>query len=146
MASYNKVILIGNLTRDPEIRYTPNGSAIGQVGLALSRKWKDNTGQWKTEATFVDVTFFGKSAETIGQYLKKGYPLLVEGRLKLDQWDDKQTGQKRSALKVVGENFQFLGGGEKGDRNQESAPAPAPKAAAPTETTPGPEDDDQVPF
>lgn len=143
MASYNKVILIGNLTRDPETRFLPNGTAVGQVGLALSRKWKDQQGQWKTEATFVDVSFFGKQAETIGQYLKKGSPLMVEGRLKLDQWEDKQSGQKRSALKVVGESFTFLGGGEKGERT-ESAPKAATESAPKAET---PADDDpSVPF
>src|SRR6188472_267193 len=109
MANFNKVILAGNLTRDPELRYTPKGMAIARVGLAINRSWRTETGEQKEEVTFVDIDAFGKQAETIGQYMKKGRPILVEGRLKLDQWDDKQTGQKRSRLGVVLESFQFLG-------------------------------------
>src|ERR1051326_2246501 len=108
MANFNKVILAGNLTRDPELRYTPKGTAIARIGMALNRTWKTETGETKEEVTFVDVDAFGRQAEVIAQYLKKGRPLLVEGRLKLDQWDDKQTGQKRSRLGVVLEGFQFL--------------------------------------
>ena len=112
MASFNKVILVGNLTRDPELRYTPSGTAIAKIGLAVNRTWKSgDTGESREEVTFVDVDAFGRQAETIGQYLKKGRPILVEGRLRLDQWDDKQTGQKRSRLGVVLENFQFLDAG-----------------------------------
>lgn len=110
MASYNKVILLGNLTRDPELRYTPKGTAVARLGLAVNRSYKSETGETKEEVTFLDVDAWGKQAELIGQYLRKGNPLFVEGRLRLDQWDDKQTGQKRSALKVVMENFQFIGG------------------------------------
>src|SRR5678816_4951609 len=87
MASFNKVILAGNLTRDPELRYTPKGTAVAKIGLAMNRQWKDETGQQKEEVTFVDVDAFGRQAEVISQYLKKGRPILVEGRLKLDQWD-----------------------------------------------------------
>src|SRR5277367_1770148 len=119
MANFNKVILAGNLTRDPELRYTPKGMAIAKFGLAINRTWKSETGESKEEVTFVDVDAFGRSAENIGQYFKKGRPILIEGRLKLDQWDDKQTGQKRSRLGIVLESFQFLdskggGGGEGG--------------------------------
>src|SRR5437762_8127078 len=105
MASFNKVILMGNLTRDPELRYTPKGTAIAKIGVAVNRTWRTETGEQKEEVTFVDVDAFGKQAETIGQYLKKGRPILIEGRLKLDQWEDKQTQQKKSKLGVVLESF-----------------------------------------
>jgi len=108
MPNYNKVILMGNLTRDPELRYTGSGTAIAKLGIAVNRYWRNQDGQQQEETTFVDVDAFGRQAETIGQYLKKGRPIMVEGRLKLDQWDDKQTGQKRSKLGIVLENFQFL--------------------------------------
>jgi single-strand DNA-binding protein len=150
MASFNKVILVGNLTRDPELRYTPKGTAVAKIGLAVNRNWRTETGEQKEEVTFVDVDAFGKQAETIAQYMRKGSPLLVEGRLRLDQWDDKQTGQKRSRLGVVLEGFQFLGGGQRSDAPG-GAPAPRPQrpaaAAAPEadgDAPPMPEDD--VPF
>ena len=114
MASYNKVLLLGNLTRDPEMRVTPKGTAVCQFGLAVNRQFKDESGQMREEVTFVDLESWGKQAETIAKYLTKGRPLFVEGRLKFDQWDDKATGQKRSKLKVVVENFQFIGGREPG--------------------------------
>ena len=150
MASYNKVILIGNLTRDPELRYTPKGMAIVKIGLAINRTWKNEAGETKEEVTFVDVDAFGRTAENIGQYFKKGRPILIEGRLKLDQWDDKQSGQKRSKLGVVLENFQFMdskvGGGEGGpsEAPRRSAPAAAKDSGGDSEAPP-PEDDD-VPF
>jgi single-strand DNA-binding protein len=156
MASYNKVILIGNLTRDPELRYTAKGTAIAKIGLAVNRRWRNEAGEWQEETTFVDVDAFGRQAETIGQYLKKGRPIMVEGRLKLDQWDDKATGQKRSRLGVVLENFQFLdggnrGGGEGGQDAPASAPAKSPGRVA--QAAPSPADDadalqseDDVPF
>jgi single-strand DNA-binding protein len=156
MASYNKVILIGNLTRDPELRYTAKGTAIAKIGLAVNRRWRNEAGEWQEETTFVDVDAFGRQAETIGQYLKKGRPIMVEGRLKLDQWDDKATGQKRSRLGVVLENFQFLdggnrGGGEGGQDAPASAPAKSPGRVA--QAAPPPADDadalpseDDVPF
>ncbi|MDP7290644.1 MAG: single-stranded DNA-binding protein, partial [Verrucomicrobiota bacterium] len=111
MASFNKVILMGNLTRDPELRYTSGGTAIAKLGLAVNRVWRDTEGQQKEETTFVDVDAFGKQAETLGQYMQKGRPILIEGRLKLDQWEDKNTGQNRSRLGVVLERFTFIGGG-----------------------------------
>lgn len=113
MASFNKVILCGNLTRDPEMRYTPKGTGIAKFGLAVNRKWTGEDGEKKEEVTFLDVAFFGKMAETIGQYLKKGAPLLVEGRLEQETWDDKETGKPRSKIVVVGESFQFLNAGKK---------------------------------
>lgn len=124
MANFNKVILAGNLTRDPELRYTPKGTAIAKFGLAINRNWTGEDGQKREEVTFVDVDCFGKQAEVISQYLRKGRPVLVEGRLKLDQWDDKQTGQKRSRLGVVLESFSFLDGG-----NREAGGAPAASSA-----------------
>ena len=140
MASFNKVILLGNLTRDPELRYTPKGMATARLGLAVNRKFKAADGQEREEVTFIDVDAWGKQAELIAQYLKKGAPLFVEGRLKFDQWDDKQTGQKVSKLRVVLEGFQFVGG----PRDQQ-APAPRPAAPAATQDGPPPQDDD-VPF
>ena len=154
MANFNKVILAGNLTRDPELRYTPKGTAIAKFGLAINRVWKNEAGESKEETTFVDLDAFGRQAETLAQYMKKGSPLLVEGRLRLDQWDDKQTGQKRSKLGVVVEGFQFLGGGNRGEaggeptRRPASAAAPAPAAApadAPEAEVP-PQEHDDVPF
>lgn len=154
MANFNKVILAGNLTRDPEVRYTPKGTAIAKLGLAVNRTWKNEAGETKEEVTFVDIDAFGRQAEVISQYLKKGRPILVEGRLRLDQWDDKQTGQKRSRLGVVLEGFQFLdsgrgdGSGSGGGRSfSQSAPptAPASPEAPEPEGGPAPEEDD-VPF
>jgi len=146
MPNYNKVILMGNLTRDPEVRYTSGGTAIAKLGMAVNRRWKNQEGQMQEETTFVDVDAFGRQAETIGQYLKKGRPVMVEGRLKLDQWDDKQTGQKRSKLGVVLENFQFLdsrgeGGGGTGSYSQPESPSGSPSGGGGSV----PEDDD-VPF
>ncbi|NGO40220.1 single-stranded DNA-binding protein [Limisphaera ngatamarikiensis] len=141
MASFNKVILAGNLTRDPELRYTPKGTAIARLGLAVNRRWRTETGELKDETTFVDVDAFGKTAETIAQYLKKGRSVLIEGRLRYDTWEDKQTGQKRSKLSVVLENFTFLDSGraEGAAPNADKAPAELPEAE------PLPPDDD-VPF
>ena len=109
MASFNRVILLGNLTRDPELRYIPSGTAVTDVGLAVNEKWKNANGEWVDEVTFVDVTLWARNAEVAGEYLSKGSPVLIEGRLKMDSWEDKQTGQKRSKLKVVGDRIQLLG-------------------------------------
>jgi len=152
MASFNKVILVGNLTRDPELRYTPKGTAIAKIGLAVNHKWRSESGELKEEVTFIDVEVWSKTAENVGQYMRKGSPILIEGRLKLDQWDDKQTGQKRSKLLVVGETVQFLGGrpgkggggGEAPRSPAASAPA-APPPAAPDSDEP-PHEQDDVPF
>lgn len=115
MASFNKVILVGNLTRDPEVRYTTGGTAVTELGLAVSRQWTDRgSNERKEETTFVDVTLWGRTAEIAGEYLSKGRPVLIEGRLQLDQWEDKETGQKRSKLKVVGETLQLLGSRNEG--------------------------------
>ncbi len=141
MASYNKVLLLGNLTRDPELRVTPKGTPICQFGLAVNRQFKDDSGQTRDETTFVDIEAWGRQGETISKYCTKGRPLFVEGRLKLDTWDDKTTGQKRNKMKVVLENFQFIGGREGGAPAAGAAPedggdqtperhSPPPRAAS----------------
>jgi single-strand DNA-binding protein len=152
MPSFNKVILAGNLTRDPELRYTPKGTATARIGIAVNRQWRDESGQQKEEVTFVDVDAWGKQAETISQYLKKGRPILIEGRLKLDTWDDKQTNQKRYQLRVVLETFQFLdsggggGGGGFSGGGGSGAPRPAPnRPSAPASPATPPASDDMPP-
>ena len=110
MASFNKVILVGNVTRDPQVKYISSGSAVTELGLAVNRTWYDKQqSQKKEETTFVDVTLWGRTAEIAGEYLSKGSSVLIEGRLQLDQWDDRETGKKRSKLRVVGENMTMLG-------------------------------------
>src|SRR3981081_2095676 len=109
MANLNRVLLIGNLTRDPDVRYTPKGTAVADIGLAVNRTIPGEEGERREEVTFIDITLWGRQAEIAEQYLKKGRPVFIEGRLQLDSWDDKQTGQKRSKLKVVAENMQLLG-------------------------------------
>lgn len=109
MANLNKVFLIGNLTRDPELRVTPKGTSICAFSLAINRKFRDESGADRDEVTYVDVEAWGKGGETIAKYVTKGRPLFVEGRLRLDQWEDKTTKEKRSRMKVVCDNFQFLG-------------------------------------
>jgi single-strand DNA-binding protein len=153
MASFNKVILVGNLTRDPELRYTPKGTAVAKIGLAVNRVWTSESGEKKEEVTFVDVDVFGRTAENVGQYMRKGRPILIEGRLRLDQWDDKQTGQKKSKLGVVAETVQFLGspGGAGGEGGAPAAARPRPTppgntpAGEPLEGD-GPPESDDVPF
>lgn len=123
MASFNKVVLVGNLTRDPEVRYTSGGTAVTDIGLAINRAWTDRgSNEKKEEVTFIDVTLWGRTAEIAGEFLAKGRPCLVEGRLQLDQWQDKETGQKRSKLKVVGESLQLLGSRSEGAVPPRSAP------------------------
>jgi single-strand DNA-binding protein len=147
MASFNKVLLLGNLTRDPEVRYTPKGSAVADLGIAVNRQYTLDNGEKREEVTFVDVTFWGRTAEVAGEYLKKGRPVFIEGRLQLDTWDDKQSGQKRSKLKVIGETMQMLGsrqgegGGDAGAPRAARTSASPPKSSAPAEP-----DDDEIPF
>lgn len=147
MSNFNKVYLMGNLTRDPELRYTPKGQATAKLSMAVNRKWSTESGENREEVTFVDIDAWGKQAEAISQYCKKGRPLFIEGRLKLDQWDDKTTGQKRSTLKVVLEGFQFIGGRPAETEGKAAAPRPAtqqaPKQAAPASGEP---EEDDVPF
>lgn len=134
MPNLNKVLIMGNLTRDPEIRVTPKGTSICQFALAVNREWKSESGEKQTEVVYIDVEAWGKQGETIAKYVTKGRPLYVEGRLKLDQWEDKNTKEKRSRMKVVLEQFQFLGG------PQDAKPA-APVGAAPRS-----DDNDDVSF
>lgn len=125
MASFNKVILMGNLTRDPEVRYTPSGTAVTDIGLAINRVWfNKQTNSKQEETTFVDVTLWGRQAEVAGEYLSKGRAVLIEGRLQLDQWDDKETGQRRNKLRVVGENMTMVGGRTEGGPPQRSGGYP----------------------
>lgn len=140
MASVNKVTLIGNLTRDPELRYTPKGAAVLETGIAVNRKWKDDSGATREEVTFIDVTFWGKTGETIHKWCKKGHPIYIEGRLQLDTWDDKTSGQKRSKLRVIGEEFQFL---NPGTGASQKAPQTPPTNPTPAE---GPPVEDDIPF
>jgi single-strand DNA-binding protein len=114
MANLNKVLLLGNLTRDPEVRYTPKGTAVGDLGIAVNRRVSDGNGNWSDEVTFVDVTVWGTNAENAQKYLTKGRGVFIEGRLQMDTWEDKQSGQKRSKLKVVAEVLQFLPDGKGG--------------------------------
>lgn len=143
MASFNKVILMGNLTRDPELKYTPKGTPVARLGMALNRRWTSEGGEVREETVFVDIEAWGPQAETISKYVKKGSPLLVEGRLRMDQWDDKQTGQKRTKLVVVCENARFVGAPARDVEVPESANGPRSGSAAQAELAP-PEDD--VPF
>ena len=166
MSNYNKVLLMGRLTKDPELRYTPQGTAVTDVGLAVNREFKPGggggEGESRKETTFVDVTFWARQAEVVCQYLNKGSPLFIEGRLSLDSWES-PDGQKRSRLKVVGENFRFLGGGRGesaggGSRDEsnygsnfrsgDAAPAPSGSQAANAEAEGNPlgVDDSDIPF
>jgi single-strand DNA-binding protein len=138
MANLNKIMLIGNLTRDPELRVTPKGTAICTFPLALNHKWRDPSGAEKEEVVYVELEAWGKAGETIAKYTTKGRPLFVEGRLRLDQWEDKATKEKRSRTKVVVEHFQFLG--SKADSPDRSMPMPPKLPAA------GDAMDEDVPF
>lgn len=140
MPSLNQVNLIGNLTRDPELRYTPKGSAVAKCGLAINRTWKNEAGEKKEEATFIDFEAWGHTAEALAKFCKKGKSIYVGGRLQLDVWEDKNTHQKQQKLKVVAEQIQFLGG-----RDDNTGAGPAPKTEAP-EAKAEKEDDSQIPF
>lgn len=164
MANFNKVLLMGNLTRDPQLRYLPSQMAVVEFGLAVNRRWKGPQGEDREEVTFIDCTAWGKQAETINQYCQKGKAIFIEGRLKYDTWDDKQGGGKRSKLSVVVENFQFVGGRDAGagaapgggneydQRPQRPAPGRAPQSRsdAPPQQPPISDEqqfkDDDIPF
>ncbi|MFZ0708827.1 MAG: single-stranded DNA-binding protein [Terrimicrobiaceae bacterium] len=152
MASLNKVMLIGNVTRDPEVKYTPKGSAVADVGLAINRSYTNQSGEKVEEVTYVDVELWGRLAEIAGEYAKKGRPIFVEGRLRIDSWEDKQSGQKRNRLKVVGEGLQLLGsrsggqGGAAGADFEGEAPASRPSRPAPAKSAPSEASDDDIPF
>ncbi|MFT6862714.1 MAG: single-strand DNA-binding protein [Akkermansiaceae bacterium] len=167
MANVNKVMLLGNITRDLEVRYTPKGTAVCDLGMAVNRIRTGDNGERIEEVTYVDVTLWGRQAELAGQYLAKGRSVFIEGRLQLDQWDDKQTGQKRQRLRVVGENMQFIGGqGQGGGGNQGGGGSPpshesgsSQQSAPPQQSSSSPSnqggaaaadsfdnDDDDIPF
>jgi single-strand DNA-binding protein len=171
MANLNKVLLLGNLTRDPEVRYTPKGTAVGDLGIAVNRRVSDGNGNWSDEVTFVDVTVWGTNAENAQKYLTKGRGVFIEGRLQMDTWEDKQSGQKRSKLKVVAEVLQFLpdgkggtpgsgggGGGnyqQRGDGGgyqggggggQQRAASGPPQGGSPADSGDYHDEDDDIPF
>ena len=161
MPSLNKVLLMGNLTRDPELRVTPKGTPICQFSLAINRQFKMESGESREEVIYVDVEAWGKQGETIAKYVTKGRPLYVEGRLRLDQWEDKNTKEKRSRMKVVLEQFQFLGdsrggGGGGGpasssefDQTGGGSPerhAPPPRSSSPAKPAGGDNVEEDVPF
>lgn len=148
MASYNRVIIIGNCCRDIELRYTPGGVAVAEMSLAVNDRYKGQNGEWVDDTTFVDVTFWQRNAEIAAEYLAKGSPVLIEGRLKQDKWDDKKTGEKRSKLKVVCERLQLLGtkgDGQRGGQRQGDAPRDEPQGGQYEGGGP-PEDDNSIPF
>lgn len=163
MANLNRVLLIGNCTRDIEIRYTPKGTALAEIGLAVNRVYSTDDGEKKEEVTFVDVTLWGRLAEIAEKYVQKGQPIFIEGRLQLDSWDDKQTGQRRSKVRVVAENLQLLGSRSESKASSSGGGRPAPpqpkpsRPPVPTErpsgNRPNPQpgvdengDPDQIPF
>jgi single-strand DNA-binding protein len=167
MANLNKVMLIGNLTRDPELRYTPKGTAVADIGLAINRVWTNEQNVRQEETVFVEVTLWGRQAELAQQYLGKGRMAYIEGRLQMDTWDDKETGKKRSKLKVIGEALQFLpdgkgsngggGGGHAGPQQHSSRPAPQQRPSGPPQQSGPPQggsaapqddfrEDDEIPF
>ncbi|MDE0826282.1 MAG: single-stranded DNA-binding protein [Akkermansiaceae bacterium] len=153
MANLNKVMLIGNVVADLELRYTPKGTAVTDLRMAVNRQWNNDQGTRQEETTFLDVTLWSRQAELAAQYLSKGRPVYIEGRLQMESWEDKTSGQKRSRLKIVGENMQFLGsaGGGGGERpQQQSAPQEQSRPqggspAAPAADAPAADDDD-IPF
>jgi single-strand DNA-binding protein len=143
-ANLNMVVLAGNLTRDPELKFLPSGSAVCNFSMAMNRKWKAQNGEWKDEVTFVGVVVWGKAGEACGEYLKKGSPVLVEGRLQSRSWET-QDGQKRSILEVVATRAQFLSGGPRREGGTGGAPSESDGPPPMTEPAPGGNDDD-IPF
>ena len=143
MGNYNKVMILGRLTRDVELRYTPSGTPVADISVANSRRTGGKDGQESREiTTYIDVTIWRRQAETAHQYLAKGSEVFIEGRLELESWEDKTTGQKRSKLKVVCENMQFVGAQRHARHAQQAEPAPAPENQAP----PQEESQDDIPF
>ncbi len=149
MANLNKIMVIGNITRDIELKYIPSGAAVCQFSVAVNRTWNNKAGEKQEETTFLDVEAWEKQAEVIAQYCKKGSSIYVEGRLKSEQWDDKTTGQKRSKLKIHLEQFQFIGGKQEAGENQQAEKPKAAPARKPKPTDPDPDLDvapDEIPF
>ncbi|HAU37203.1 MAG TPA: single-stranded DNA-binding protein [Phycisphaerales bacterium] len=154
MANYNKVILVGNLTRDPQMSYLPSQTAVTEFGLAVNRRWRDQSGEQREDTMFIDCRVYGKQAETVNQYMAKGRPILVEGRLQLDTWEGKD-GSKHSRHRVIVERFQFLGGAPGGgqgappQRRQSPAPQQQAQPAYNDDTAPPPPEDsggEDIPF
>ncbi|MBI4231333.1 MAG: single-stranded DNA-binding protein [Planctomycetes bacterium] len=143
MANYNKVMLMGRLTRDPELRYTKGGKAVAEFSLAINSTFKTREGEKREEATFIDITVWERQAETCAEYLSKGRPVFVEGRLELDKWESKE-GEKRSKLKVVATHVQFLGG--PGGAKAGAGAGAAPKAEGVAETATGEPSEEDIPF
>ena len=149
MANVNKVILIGNITRDPEVRHTPKGTAVTDLGIAVNRVYSSEQGEKREETTFVDVTLWGRQAELAGEYLSKGRPVYIEGRLQMDSWEDKASGQRRNKLKVVGETMQFLGGRNEGGSSSGGGRSGGDNSYSSQDSHGGdsaPDDDDDIPF
>lgn len=147
MANLNKFLGMGNLTRDPELKFTPKGTAVAEIGIALNSRISDGNGGWKDQTTFISVTAWGATAENAGKYLSKGRGVFIEGRLQMDTWDDKATGQKRSKLKIVADIIQFLPDGKGGDGKRKDPSgyqggAPPPSGAGQSDD----DDDDDIPF
>lgn len=136
MSSFNRVTLLGNLTRDPELKRTNSGAAVTDLGLAMNRSWLTESGERKEEATFVDVTVWGKTAENAAKFLQKGRSVLVEGRLQLDTWTDPKTGQNRSKLRVVAESLQFLGNHQQASGSMNPSGSPVEGGDLPPDTAP----------
>jgi single-strand DNA-binding protein len=150
VASYNRIVLVGNLTRDPQLSYTPSNTAVCKFGIATNRRWKDRDGKDREDVCFVDCTIFGRAGETFNQYMRKGRTALVEGRLQLNQWTT-QEGDKRSKHEVLVENFTFLDGGNRGGgeggRGGDAGPSRQAGAQAPQSPQGGPGPDDfEVPM
>ena len=151
--SLNRVFLLGNVTRDPEVKFTPKGSAVTDVGIALNRAYTNSSGEKVEEVVYVDVELWGRTAEIAGEYAKKGRQILIEGRLRMDSWEDKATGQKRSRLRVVGENLTLLGGGARAgapgrsdDEVGESRSAVPGARSKASDSPPSPPEPDDIPF
>lgn len=147
MASYNRVILMGNLSRDPEVRQTPKGTHVARTALAVNERVPDGNGGWKEEASFIDIVLFGQQAESFGRFFKKGKPCLVEGKLRQSKWQDKESGQNRSKLEVIVDRWNFVGGGRDG-APAEGGPAPRSEPAEAGPQFPTAQDfvPDDVPF
>jgi len=147
MASFNRVILCGNLTRDPELRETPGGAKVCEMGMAVNERYKNQSGEWVEKPVYVDFSAWNRQAETCSQYLSKGSPVLIEGRLRYDTWE--KEGQKRSKLSVTADRVQFLGSPKQAGMGQNAgpgaAPSPAPAASGNTQPAPPPPSGDKVP-
>lgn len=148
MANFNKVILLGNITRELDLKYTPKGTAVLDIGLAVNRVYGADTGERREETTFIDITFWGRTAEIVNQYCQKGSPLFVEGRLQLDTWEDKSSGQKRSKLRVVGESIQLIGPRSGGGSEAHGSTGGSSQRGSAPESSGGspPPDEDDIPF